>query len=130
MKKRYEVFKVSEYDHMPSLYDTVGKVIRFGYTQETKKDEDDNDVEVYVGYNIPLSGHMDYGHIKSQIVEHVYAPKEEFAILSNAVSALIKERAGVTDDPAIDEDIAAFIEFDEWREMAGDAAQQLINSIM
>ena len=126
--KRYEKFKTSEYNQVPSLYDEVGNVIRFGFTQVTKQDEEGNDVQVYRGYNIPLSGHFDYGHIKSQIIEHVYAPKEEFAILNNAVSALIKERSGVADDPSIEEDITAFVDFDEWRAIAGDAAKELMDS--
>lgn len=126
--KRYERFKESEYDQIPPLYDEVGNVIRFGFTEVTKKDEEGNDVKVYKGYNIPLTGHFDYGHIKSQIIEHVYAPKEVFAILNNAVSALIKERSGVTDDPTIEEDIAAFIEFDEWRTISAEAARQLMDS--
>lgn len=125
--KRYERFKTSEYDQIPSLYDEVGNVIRFGFTQATKQDEEGNDVQVYRGYNIPLSGHFDYGHIKSQIIEHVYAPKEEFAILNNAVSALIKERSGVA-DPSIEEDITAFVDFDEWRAIAGVAAKELMDS--
>ena len=124
--KKYEQFKTSEYDQIPSLYDTVGKVIRFGFTERIKQDEDGVDKVVYMGYNIPLTGHIDYGHIKSQIIEYVYPPKEEFAILNNAVAALLKERAGIT-DPSIEEDITAFMEFEEWREMAADAAHQLVD---
>lgn len=126
--KTYERIKTSEYSQMPSLYDAVGKVIRFGFTQETKQDEDGNNVQVYRGYNIPLTGHMDYGHIKSQIIEHVYAQKEEFAIVNNAVSALIKERAGIS-DPSIEEDINKFIEFEEWRTMAAEAAKHLMDTL-
>lgn len=126
--KRYEQFKTSEYAQVPELYDSVGKVVRFGFTQEMKKDEDGNDVQVYRGYNIPLTGHMDYGHVKSQIIEHVYPPKEEFAIVNNTVSALIRERAGVS-DPSIEEDINAFVEFEEWRTMASEAARQLMNTL-
>ncbi len=118
--------KTNEFDAIPDLYDTVGNVIRFGFTERTKQDEDGVDYVVYAGYCVPLTGYIDYGHIKSQIIEHVYAPKEEFAVLNNAVSALLKERAGIV-DPTIEEDITAFLDFEEWRNIAADAARQLVD---
>lgn len=126
--KKFERFKVNESLHVPSLYDYVGNVVRFGYEETTKTNEEGEVETVFKGYNVPLTGYFDYGHIKSQIIEYVYAPKEEFALLNNAVSALLKERAGIT-DPSIEEDINSFLEFEEWREMASTVAHDLMDMI-
>lgn len=127
--KKYERLRVNESLHVPSLYDHVGNVVQFGYVESTKTNEAGEIEQVYKGYNIPLTGYFDYGHIKSQIIEYAYAPKQEFALLINAVSALLKERAGVTGDPTIEEDIAAFVEFEEWREIASTVAHELMDMV-
>jgi hypothetical protein len=124
--KKFEKYKVCEALNVPDLYDTVGKVIRFGYTEVTRVNDEGKKEKVFRGYNIPLSGLIDYGHIKSQIVEHVYPQKEEFALLNNAVAALLKERTSIKDD-SIEKDIQAFMDFEEWRAMAAAAAKELIS---
>lgn len=123
--KKYERFKTAEEKVIPSIYDNIGKVIRFGYTEQTRTDEDGEDETVYVGFNIPLTGHIDYGHIKSQIIKHVYADKDVDAILNNAVGELIIERAGGT---ANEEHITDFTDLQEWRAMAGQAARELVDN--
>jgi hypothetical protein len=123
--KKYEKFKVFEAPQIPDMFDGIGRVIRFGYTPALKVSEEGEEVEMFVGYNIQISDNMDYGHVKSQIIEEVYPPKDEIALLNNAVSALLKERAGVTDS-SIEEDIQAFKDFEEWRQIAGDAAKLLM----
>ena len=122
--KKFERFKTAVEVTIPEIYDTVGKVIRFGYTEETKQNEEGEDETVYVGYNIPLTGHIDYGHIKSQIIDHVYAQKDVFAIINNALAELMIERAGGEADET---HIAEFAELEEWRAIAAGAAKELVS---
>ncbi len=110
---------------MPPAYDPVERIVHFGYAPETRENDDEEEETVYVGYAVPVRA-LDYGHIKSEIIEHVYPPKEEFALLNNAVAALLKERAMIVED-SIQEDIDEFLAFEEWREMAGNAAEQVMD---
>lgn len=127
--KHYEKYKTAEELHVPEIFDPIGNMIRFGFTEEIKVDEDGEEHTIQVGYCIPITGYIDYGHIKSQIIEYVYPQKDELALLNNAVAALLKERAGITaeQDESIEEDIQAFMEFNEWRDIAAQAARDLVN---
>jgi len=122
--KKYERFKTAVENQIPEIYDNVGKVVRFGYTEETRLDEGGEEETVYVGYNVPLTGLIDYGHIKSQIIGHVYPQKDVEALINNALSELIIERAGGT---AKEADIQEFTELEEWRAIAAVAAKELVN---
>lgn len=122
--KKYERFKTAEEKTIPGIYDSVGRVIRFGYSKVSRTNDEGKEETVYVGYNVPITGHIDYGHIKSQIVRHAYPDKDVDAILNNAVSELILERAGGT---ANEEHITDFTDLQEWRAMAGNAAKELVD---
>ena len=122
--KKYERFKTAQEKVIPSIYDNIGKVIRFGYTEQTRTNEDGEDETVFVGYNIPLTGHIDYGHIKSQIIRHAYPDKDVFAIQNNALAELIVERTG---GEVNEQHITDFTHLEEWRAMAGEAARELVD---
>ena len=125
--KKYERFKTAIEPSIPAIWDEVGKTIRFGYEQETALDEEGEEITVYRGYNISLSGHMDYGHVKSEIIKHVYSDKDMAALINNALSALMVERAGIELDAGQLQDIEDYMHMNEWRDIAGAAAKELLN---
>lgn len=126
--KKHEMMKNSIRDSVPEIWDEGNKTIHFGYTPRTSTTEDDEEVTQYEGYAIPLSGHMDYGHIKSQIVRFVYADKDVDALLNNALRVCIAPE-GKDRTEKQNKHVAEFEELNEWRDIAGEAAAELIESI-
>lgn len=124
--KKYERFKTATEQNIPGVWDKVGETIRFGHEEVTQLDEDGDEISVYRGYNISLSGHMDYGHIKSEIIKHVYSDKDMYGLMNNALSALIVERAGIVLSADQLQDIEDYMHMNEWRDIAGEAARELL----
>lgn len=122
--KRFERFRTAVEETIPSIYDSVGKVIRFGYVQEERTNEEGEQQTVFVGYNVPLTGLIDYGHIKSQIIRHAYPDKDVSAIQNNVIAELMIERVG---GEANEKHIDEFGELQQWRTVAAAAAKELMN---
>ena len=86
----------------------------------------------YIAVNIDK--HIDYGHIKSQLIEAGFAQKDEFGLLMNTVGSLIDilevlaEDNSTIRDMLATEDILAFVDFREYRNMCADAAKQVIKA--
>lgn len=125
--KKYEQFKKT-FDEQPELWNKQINEINFAFEPVTTADDEGEEVTQHVGYSIPLSGHMDYGHIKSQIIKHVYPDKDVDALINNALHVLLTS----TEDNRTEsqaQDVSDFLEFSEWRAIAGDAAKELIESL-
>ena len=86
----------------------------------------------YIAVNIDK--HIDYGHIKSQLIEAGFAQKDEFGLLMNTVGKLVDMLEVLAEDNETirlmlaDDDILSFVDFNEWRKMCADAAKEVINS--
>lgn len=128
--KQYELMRNSIMDAIPGIWDADNKTIHFGYVERTNETEEGEEAQVqYHGYAIPLSGCMDYGHIKSEIVKFAYPDKDVDALLNNAVGALIRKTPGTTPSDRDQKAIDDFNHLDEWRAMAGSAAKELMDSL-
>ena len=114
-------------DTVPAIYDADNRTIHFGYVERAQQEGDGEPQVRYHGYALPLTGHMEYGHVKSQIVRYAYPDKDVDALVNNALSALLRERAGSVLAPEDETDIARFLDFDEWRVIAGIAARTLMS---
>ena len=86
----------------------------------------------YIAVNIDK--YIDYGHIKSQLIEAGFAQKDEFGLLMNTVCKLVDMLEVLAEDNETirlmlaDDDILSFVDFNEWRKMCADAAKEVINS--
>ena len=86
----------------------------------------------YIAVNIDK--YIDYGHIKSQLIEAAFAQKDEFGLLMNTVCKLVDMLEVLAEDNETirlmlaDDDILSFVDFNEWRKMCADAAKEVINS--
>ena len=128
--KQYELMRNSIMDAIPGIWDADNKTIQFGYVERTSEAEEGEEAQVqYHGYAIPLSGCMDYGHIKSEIVKFAYPDKDVDALLNNAVGALIRKHLAITLSERDQQAIYEFSHLDEWRAMAGSAAKELMDSL-
>ena len=70
---------------------------------------------------------MDYGHIKSQLIEAAYAPKDEFGLVMNAVdgilNALSKSTIKDIQSALLETDVVDFKTFCAYRAVCADAAK-------
>ena len=98
---------------------------------------EDGEQELVDGYSyiaITIDPHIEYGHIKSQLIEAGFAQKDEFGLLMNTVGSLIDllevlaEDNSTIRDMLASEDILAFVDFREYRNMCADAAKQVIKA--
>ena len=125
--KKYEQFKKT-FDQHPGVWNEQINEINFGFEPVTTTDYEGEEVTQHVGYSIPLTGHVDYGHIKSQIIKHVYPDKDVDALINNALHVLLTStEENRTESQA--QDVSDFLEFSEWRAIAGEAAKELIESL-
>ncbi len=81
-----------------------------------------------------IDRHIDYGHIKSQLIEAGFAQKDEFGLLMNAVDSLVTA-IGSSDSwsefkDAIGQaqDIQEFKDFCDFRNMCAEAAKEVMAS--
>ena len=82
---------------------------------------------------VEIDSQIDYGHIKSQLIEAGFAQKDEFGLLMNAVDDILK---AITNNSTISsikealttEDVNAFVEFCEFRKMCADAAKEVMKA--
>ena len=121
---------------MPKVYDKDTRIVCLDIkkeTQVTTECDDVYDVEGYSFIPVEIDRQIDYGHIKSQLIEAGYAQKDEFGLLMNSVDILIK---AITENDTIKgikasldtEDIKKFGEFCEFRKMCADAAKEVMKA--
>lgn len=118
-------------EEKPQVYDKESRYVYLDIKPETRTDEEGNVKEGWSFIQIQIDRHIDYGHIKSQLIEAGFAQKDEFGLLMNAVERIIFTLGGASkfSDTAqlMDEtDIKAFLEFAEWRAMCAEAAKEVM----
>ena len=115
----------------PAVYDKETRIVCLDITPEVQKDADGNDQNGYSFIPVEIDSQIDYGHIKSQLIEAGFAQKDEFGLLMNAVDDILK---AITDNSTISsikealntEDVNAFVEFCEFRSMCSEAAKEVM----
>ena len=123
----------------PKTYDKETRIVCLDIQPEkgTKMGGSGEDSEPVAGYSyipIPVDRHIDYGHVKSQLIEAGFAQKDEFGLLMNAVSSIIGGLEAIAEDnPDVreilaGEDILAFVDFCEYRKMCADAAKVVMKA--
>lgn len=113
---------------MPQVYNKETRIVCLDIRAEKQKDMDGNEVDGFSYLPVEIDRQIDYGHVKSQLIEAGFAQKDEFGLLMNAVGNIINA-ANASDTwkafkTAIDtDDIKAFAEFCEFRAMCAEAAK-------
>ena len=115
----------------PAVYDKETRIVCLDITPEVQKDADGNDQNGYSFIPVEIDSQIDYGHIKSQLIEAGFAQKDEFGLLMNAVDEILK---AITNNSTISsikealntEDVNDFVEFCEFRKMCAEAANEVM----
>ena len=119
-------------ENKPAVYDKETRIVCLDIKAEAQTNEDGHEVAGYSFIPVEIDRQIDYGHIKSQLIEAGFAQKDEFGLLMNAVNGILT--AVSSSDSWKDfkqnldtEDVNAFVEFCEFRKMCADAAKEVMN---
>ena len=122
----------------PETYDKENRIVRMDIIAERRPDmrTDTNSskqtmIDGWSYIEVHIDEQIDYGHIKSQLIEAGFAQKDEFGLLMNAVDDILK---AITDNSTISsikaaldtEDVNAFSEFCQFRNMCAEAAKEVM----
>lgn len=115
----------------PAVYDKDTRIVCLDITPEVQKDADGNDQNGYSFIPVEIDRQIDYGHIKSQLIEAGFAQKDEFGLLMNTVDKLIEAIAGASSwakfKESLENDvIRKFGEFCAFRNMCAEAAHEVM----
>lgn len=118
-------------EQKPAIYDKPTRTVCLDIVAETRTDEDGNKQQGWSYIPVQIDRHIDYGHIKSQLIESGFAQKDEFGLLMNAVENIIDAIATSASfedfkKNAKTEDIRAFVWFCDFRKMCADAAKEVL----
>ena len=118
-------------EQKPAIYDKPTRTVCLDIVAETQTDEDGNKKQGWSFIPVQIDRHIDYGHIKSQLIESGFAQKDEFGLLMNAVENIIDAFAYSSSFEEFKEiadtaDIRAFVAFCEFRRMCADAAKEVL----
>lgn len=118
-------------EQKPAIYDKPTRTVCLDIVAETRTDEEGNEKQGWSFIPVQIDRHIDYGHIKSQLIESGFAQKDEFGLVMNAVEGIID--AIVTSSSWEDfkknaktADIRAFVGFCDFRKMCADAAKEVL----
>ena len=119
----------------PEVYDKETRIVCLDIMKDNQTLTDGEETEIKEGYSyipVEIDTHIDYGHIKSQLIEAGFAQKDEFGLLMNAVDSIIKSANSADtwkafkDGLAGENDVQTFVEFCEFRSMCSEAAKEVM----
>ncbi len=115
----------------PAVYDKETRLVCMDIKSESRPDEQGQEVPGYSYFEVEIDSQIDYGHIKSQLIEAGFAQKDEFGMLMNSVdgilNAISQSSSWAKFKENLDtEDIQKFSEFCEFRAMCAEAAKEVM----
>ena len=123
-------------EQKPQLYDKETRIVCLDILKENQTVTEGEETVVKEGFSfipVEIDSQIDYGHIKSQLIEAGFAQKDEFGLLMNAVDKILIAIIGNSSISTIKEalnteDVNAFVEFCEFRKMCADAAKEVMKA--
>lgn len=121
-------------ENKPQVYDKETRIVCLDIVEESQTITEGEETVVKEGFSfipVEIDSQIDYGHIKSQLIEAGFAQKDEFGLLMNAVDKIIIAIMGNSSISTIKEalnteDVNAFVEFCEFRNMCAEAAKEVM----
>ena len=118
----------------PQVYNKETRIVCLDIRKENQTITEGEESVVKEGFSfipVEIDSQIDYGHIKSQLIEAGFAQKDEFGLLMNAVDDILKAITGNSTISSIKEalnteDVNAFYEFCQFRNMCAEAAKEIM----
>lgn len=123
-------------EQKPVVYDKETRIVCLDIKAEARSVEENGEQVEKDGFSfcrVEIDRIIDYGHIKSQLIEAGFPQKEEFAMLMNAVNSILTAASGASSwakfKEALDtEDVSTFADFMEYRKECAEAAAAVVNA--
>ena len=123
-------------ENKPQVYNKETRIVCLDIIKENQTITEGEESVVKEGFSfipVEIDSQIDYGHIKSQLIEAGFAQKDEFGLLMNAVDKILIAIMGNSSISTIKEalnteDVNAFVEFCEFRKMCADAAKEVMKA--
>ena len=121
-------------ENKPQVYNKETRIVCLDIVKENQTITDGEETVLKEGFSfipVEIDTQIDYGHIKSQLIEAGFAQKDAFGLLMNAVDKILIAIMGNSSISTIKEalnteDVNAFVEFCEFRKMCADAAKEVM----
>ena len=122
-------------ENEPQVYNKETRIVCLDIRKESQTITEGEETVVKDGFSfipVEIDSQIDYGHIKSQLIEAGFAQKDEFGLLMNAVDSIIKSAKSTDTCKAFkdaldcDNDAQTFVEFCEFRSMCAEAAKEVM----
>ena len=121
-------------EQKPQVYDKETRIVCLDIIEESQTVTEGEESVVKEGFSfipVEIDSQIDYGHIKSQLIEAGFAQKDEFGLLMNAVDKILIAIMGNSSISTIKEalnteDVNAFVGFCEFRKMCAEAAKEVM----
>ena len=121
-------------EQKPQVYNKGTRIVCLDIRKENQAITEGEETEVKEGYSyipVEIDTQIDYGHIKSQLIEAGFAQKDESGLLMNAEDKILIAIMGNSSISTIKEalnteDVNDFVEFCEFRKMCADAAKEVM----
>ena len=121
-------------EQKPQVYDKETRIVCLDIRKENQTITEGEETVVKEGFSfipVEIDSQIDYGHIKSQLIEAGFAQKDEFGLLMNAVDDILKAITNNSTISSIKEalktdDVNVFVEFCEFRKICADAAKEVM----
>ena len=121
-------------EEKPALFDKETRIVCLDIRKENQTITEGEETVVKDGFSfipVEIDSQIDYGHIKSQLIEAGFAQKDEFGLLMNVVDKILIAIMGNSSISTIKEslnteDVNDFVEFCEFRNMCADAAKEVM----
>lgn len=133
MKQTYGNLRRTFFTTLPAVYDRTTRMAYIDVQPDTQlpmaKTEGENEepVKGFSGFAVQTDGVIDYGHLKSLLIEAAYPQKDEHAIAINTIAALLHKVEGKELTEAEKADLATFDELEEYRALCAECARNVVN---
>jgi Ca2+-binding EF-hand superfamily protein len=133
MKQTYGNLRRTFFTTLPVVYDRTTRMAYIDIQPDTQlpmantESENEDPVKGFSGFAVQTDGVIDYGHLKSLLIEAAYPQKDEHAIAINTIAALLHKVEGKELTEAEKADLVTFDELEEYRALCAECARNVVN---
>lgn len=133
MKQTYGNLRRTFFTTLPAVYDRTTRMAYIDIQPDTQmpmantEGESEAPIKGYSGFAVQTDGVIDYGHLKSLLIEAAYPQKDEHAIAINTLAALLHKVEGKELTEAEKADLDTFAQLEEFRTLCADCARNVVN---
>lgn len=133
MKQTYGNLRRTFFTTLPAVYDRTTRMAYIDLQPDTQlpmantEGESEDPIKGYSGFAVQTDGVIDYGHLKSLLIEAAYPQKDEHAIAINTIAALLHKVEGKELTEAEKADLDTFAQLEEFRTLCASCARNVVN---